>query len=368
MSDPRLFGLAIVLIFLVFIVYAYIQARRRLEEPEPEVPRKDRRFLTYPPTRIQLVACEGPPPTDQGDLVSWIPGIKACGFEDGGWYQFKEVPSVYLRVFVQPVTGVTLLATVRESKTPAHFEMATHYGDGTSFAFASTPLAGVVLSPPHWTTRPVCNTDPSGFYDSFRAARPEKPIDPDRVENFAGRYESRYARVRDWRNLRGGYTEEEIRALLAAKGLTPTDELIANTQWVHATQALHDLEAPLQEQFFEEADLTDEQAQALVDRMVVIHDLLEFDGLIPLFQSRWRKALGTLIPDPCPPAEEVRALGKTPREAFALLNERMPGPKFRLVRQLTTPLEADVYVTHDAPYPPADPCLTRPETQNQESS
>src|SRR5262249_25111249 len=134
-------------------------------------------------------------------------------------------------------------------------------------------------------------------------------------------------------------------------GLSPTVEMIADCRQRMATEALFCLEVPLLEQFFTQAQLSDAEAEALLDWMVVIHDRLDFDMLVPIFTRRWLSAFETVIPERCPLAEEIRALGKPPREAFTLLNERMPGPQFQLAGRVTAPVLADVYVTHDAQLP-----------------
>jgi len=244
---------------------------------------------------------------------------------------------------------VTVVLT--RNRARASFEMATHYSDGTSFAFGSSRTYGVLAHPPHWTVRRVPESDLASVYERMLAERPERPIAPDHVDDFVAQYQDRYAHIMDWRNLRGGYTEDEIRAISAALGLSPTDEMVAECRQRVAARALRDLEEPLQEMFFTQAQLSDAEAEALLPWIVVVHDRLDFDMLVPVFTRRWLSASDTLMPEPCPLAEEIRALGKPSRAAFALLNERMPGPRFQLIGQVTEPVEADVYVTHDAPLP-----------------
>jgi hypothetical protein len=189
-------------------------------------------------------------------------------------------------------------------------------------------------------------------YERMLSERPEKPIDPDHVDDFAVRYQDRWARIMDWRNLQGGFSEDEIRALCAANGLNPTDEMIADCRERIASRALRGIEAAVQEQFFARAQLSDAEAEALLPWMVVIHDRLEFDMLVPIFTHRWLSVYEETMPEPCAPAEEVRCLGKPPREAFAILNERMPGPRFHLAGKFSAPIAADLYVVDAGRLPP----------------
>jgi hypothetical protein len=190
----------------------------------------------------------------------------------------------------------------------------------------------------------VAETDPAAVFERMLGERPEKPIDPDHVDDFAVRYQDRWARIMDWRNVRGGYTEDEIRAISAAKGLNPTDDMIADCRQRIASRALRGIEAAVEEQFFEHAQLSDAEAEALLPWMVVIHDRLEFDMLVPIFTRRWLSVYQESMPEKCDLAEEVRLLGKPAREAFALLNERMPGLRFQLLGRFKKPIEADLYV------------------------
>jgi hypothetical protein len=86
---------------------------------------------------------------------------------------------------------------------------------------------------------------------------------------------------------------------------------------------------------------------------VLIHDQLEFDMIVPMFEPRWKLALQQPLPELCPVAEEIRNLGKPCRESFALLNEQMPGPRFPLLGQFTTPIEADLYLVDGTKLPPS---------------
>jgi hypothetical protein len=92
----------------------------------------------------------------------------------------------------------------------------------------------------------VPESDPASVYERMLVERPEMPIAPDHVDDFVAQYQDRYARIMDWRTLRGGYTEDEIRAISAVSGLRPTDEMVADCRQRVAARALEDLADPLQ--------------------------------------------------------------------------------------------------------------------------
>jgi hypothetical protein len=367
MSAAPMLGLAIlglsVLGLVLVIVYAFRDASRRaskiVQRIAERVPVRPTLNLTDFPPRVELVPCVDIPWSDPTEVVSYAERLRALGFQDAGRYQILQLPDRYLWAFVKPEAGVTVVLT--RTRASASFEMATHYSNGTSFAFGSSRTYGLLTHPPHWTVQAVPESDPASVFEQMLAERPERPVAPDQVDDFVAKYQDRYARIMDWRNLRGGYTEEEIRAISAAVGVNPTDEMVADCRQRVAERALRDLEEPLQEAFFTQAQLSDEEAEALLPWMAVVHDRLDFDMLVPAFAGRWVSAHDTLMPEPCPLAEEIRTLDKPSRAAFALLNERMPGPKFQLVGQVTEPLEADIYVGHDAPLPSRMRPATVPE-------
>jgi hypothetical protein len=275
--------------------------------------------------------------------------LRQLGFQDVGRFQIIQSPDTYLWAFVKPPVGVTAVWS-KHTGGFTGFEMATHYAR-SSFALVSGPLAALGIDPPGWTIRRVIDTDEAMMHERMLTERPAKPVDGDDVDDFASRFQERWARIQDWRNLRGGYTEDEIRAISAARGLDPTQEMIAEGRKSVAKQALLGVEVILQEQFFSEAELTDREAEAILPWMAIVHDRLDFDMLVQLFTRRWLSAFGTVIPERCPVAEEIRAMGKPPREAFSMLNDHMPGQRFQLTGRVTQPVAADVYIAHDGPLP-----------------
>jgi hypothetical protein len=352
-------GLAILLLlsvaaFILVIIFACLNASRQASKIAERLiervkVRPTLNLIDLPP-RVELVHCDMIPWSKATEVDAYAERLRALGFQDAGRYQILQLPDLYVWAFVKPEAGLTV--TLNRSRVSTSFEMATHYEDATSFAFGSSRTFGLVAQPPFWTAQRVPESDPTLVYQRMLAERPAKPVAGDRVDDFVLRYQERYARIQDWRNLRCGCTEDEIRALCAASGLNPTDEMVADCRQRVVTRSFLDLEEPLQEEFFEQAQLSDAEAEALLPWMVVVHDRLDFDMLLPAFARRWLAAYDTRLPDLCPPAEEIRALGKPPRAAFALLNQVMPGSRFQLIGKISQPLEADVYVTHDAPLLP----------------
>ncbi|HEV3119190.1 MAG TPA: hypothetical protein VGY58_19200, partial [Gemmataceae bacterium] len=331
-------GLGLVVFFAIAKIWW--RADAAVERLVDRLPPPERALnLTYPPSRIELLPCVDIPWNNPAEVTASAQRLRALGFQDAGRYQNSENREAYGWAFVHPSVGVTVVWMTFAGKAD-YFEMATHFVDGTSFAFGNGRLVGLLATPPHWTVRRLSETDPAAVYERMLSERPEKPVDPDHVDDFAVRYQDRWARIMDWRNLQGGFSEDEIRALCAANGLNPTDEMIADCRERIASRALRGIEAAVHEQFLAHAQLSDAEAEALLPWMVVIHDRLEFDMLVPIFTQRWLSVYQEAMSERCAAAEEIRCLDKPPREAFALLNERMPGPRFHLAGKFSAPIAA----------------------------
>jgi hypothetical protein len=343
------------LAFAVIVVFEIRRALRAGEAPSERLwealPRIPCLKLRYPPPRFELLPCEDIPWSNGAETEGRAQRLQALGFQDAGRYQNSELRKAYGWAFVHPQAGVTVVLMTFAGQGD-YFEMATHYADGTSFALANAPLIGVLPRAPHWTVQRVEESDPASVYERLLRERPEKPLDPDQVDDFAIRYPARWARIADWLNVRGGYTEDEIRVVCGAQGLNPTDEMIADCRERIRSQALRGIEAVVWKQFLASFQLSEAETLKLRPWTVVVHDRLEFDMLLPVFERRWESTLHTTMPDRCAVAEDVRALGRPAREAFVLLNERMPGPQFQVVARFTEPLDADLYTVDASRLPP----------------
>jgi hypothetical protein len=168
--------------------------------------------------------------------------------------------------------------------------------------------------------------------------RPARPLDADTVDDFAEKFETRYARIRDRRNARGGFGEEEIRALCRIKNLNVTDEMIASCRQQIAEQALAGLEVALFERVFASQGWSDAEAEAMLPRLVIIHDRLTVYKAARAFKHRLSVRDKTV--------QEVLAEieGATPRQAFAALNNSLGNEGLELLGSVAEPIEADVYL------------------------
>jgi hypothetical protein len=256
--------------------------------------------------------------------------LRALGFAEAGRYKIDEAPGTFLWSLMSQRVGVT--ATLSESAGRyLVLEMASHYSDGTSFAVCAGDPAWQ-QPPPFWTILRHTEVDPQAMLDLLLAQRPDGPLDADSPDEYATRFEKRYARIADWRNSRGGFSEDEIRALFALKGLPITDEQIAEFRRRTARLALTALQIGFTEHFLAnaESDLVDHR------RLVFVHDRLDPEMVVGLFR-RWRVS-------GAPTMDDINAYGTPPRQFFALWNDRLGERRFEPLGRLRQPLDADVYL------------------------
>jgi hypothetical protein len=149
-------------------------------------------------------------------------------------------------------------------------------------------------------------------------------------------YEQSHADEMDWRNSRGGPSEDELRGAMEASGSgEPSGEMVRTLRRVIERRALEDLDEVLRANFLEQS-VSPETEPAQKDRLLVVHDRLTSE-LLRIFVGRWLGEKSRTLPD----GEEEFS----PRHAFARFNEQLPATeRFRKLGELKAPIQADVYL------------------------
>jgi hypothetical protein len=286
------------------------------------------------PARIHLVRRDHLEWSDPDAVARLADPLSALGFVDAGDFETEEIPNLRLRAFANERDRVH--AIVYEL-VPAGVWMdyVARYADGTSLTFTTATRGGELdQRPGHGKVR-APELGAEALYRRLLAERPAGELLPTIPESFVPAFEKAYADEMDWRNSRGGVSEEEIRAMAEAMGDDVTDEVVAALREQQRQRALEGLEEALRERFMEESGLTVPQWERLRDRLVFIHDRLPLEDVETYFYE-------ALEEEPEEPEELPRDL--TPREGFRRLNEGLPPERrFTLQTQLSHPLPADVY-------------------------
>jgi hypothetical protein len=288
-----------------------------------------------PPARIHLEEADDFEWKDPAAVRRMEAALREAGFQPAGAYQAEEVPGLYLCALAHPEQAV-YAAVYEHPEAGAWLDLVSYYQDGTSVTYTTTTQgAGLDQRPGHGVTRDP-GADPIALLRRLLAERPTRPLAPASPEQFQAVFEKAYADGMDWRNSRGGPTEEEVRAILAESGTEASDEEIEQTREALAQQALYSLDEALLERFKEQTTMSVSRWEEIEDRLVFVHDRLTPEMVLERF-NEW-------LEDEEGEAAAVPPEAPTPRAGFALLNESLPADcRFEKIAEMREPLPTDVY-------------------------
>jgi len=327
----------VVLVFLLFLA-AKLFRRKLLKALEAVA---EQTLASYVPPRIRLEAKDSLEWKDAEKVRGLVAEIRDLGFEEAGLFTAAEIPALRIHALIQPreyVFGVVY----EHDQAGAWIDLVTGYDDQGGDTH-STGLMGHGLET-RPGTRTVYATDaaPSELYRRHLAERRTEGILRVTEADFQKHLEEAYARSMDWRNSRGGSTEEEIRRELAALGEEATDEQIAQVRELQLQQAISGLEVALAERFLAETTMSAARWEAVEDRLTYIFDLLPGSTLAEYAFN----VAGSDDEEPDEFSLPPDLAGLPSRQAFAQLNARLPAKRrFEKIAEMTEPVPTDVYVS-----------------------
>jgi hypothetical protein len=264
--------------------------------------------------------------------------LEELGFEAAGAYTTEEMPGLRMAGYAKPDQS-TYGLVYEHPQAGVFADLVTLYEDGTSLTYTTTDQGrGLDQRPGHGKVYGP-GLDMTTLYRRLVAERPNRPLKPITTDGFAASFEQAYADEMDWRNARGGPTEDEIRAI---SGEDISDEDVAAVREVLAEQAAEGLLAALQEEFLERTTMSAQEWEEARDRIVYIHDRLDADSLAGELSLLVPERLEERVTEA---VEQELASGKTPRDAAAAALERVAGEDApEKLATLERPLPADVYL------------------------
>jgi hypothetical protein len=283
---------------------------------------------------------------DAAAVAGHVEALTAAGFQSIGLFGTEELD--YLRIHALCHEEQRTYAVVYEhDKAGVWVDLVTRYEDGTSLTYATTGEgAGLDQRPGHGITR-VAGAEPVALYQRMLNERPQRPMKPVSAADFRPSFEAAFAEEMDWRNSRGGPTEEEVRALAEADGEEITDEVLELTRQRMAAQAAAGLTEAIQERFLATTTLTVSEWERVRDSLVIVHDRLLPEQVVSCYFQE-------LVDDDDEDDDqteseyerrEAEARAGTPREVFARWNEALPeSQRYRLLGSVAEPVPGDVYV------------------------
>jgi hypothetical protein len=323
--------LVVVLVAVGFLIFLALKVRamfRTLKDTIEKLPA----MAAMSPSRIHLVPMAAPAWENADAVKTASEPLPELGFQLAGTYQVEEIPAFNLQGWVKPEQAVASVV-YEHPQAGVWLDFFTHFEDGTRITFANSNLGGVDHAPGHTVERhPTLGT--KEMFEKFLAARPDRPARTITADTFVPVFEKAYADEMDWRNSRGGPTEDEIRSVAALSGKAYSDEEVSNVREVMRRRALEDLQEALRERFLEQSALSAVEWEDVRERLVIVHDKLTPE-ILGEYVSPWSDD-----DEPAP----FEGMEGSPREAFIAFNRGRPKEqRFRKLGELTEPIEAYVY-------------------------
>jgi hypothetical protein len=288
------------------------------------------------PSRIHLVPESNLVWKDPTGARQLQDDFRTLGFTDTGSYTVPELSA--LRLHALSKAEDSAYAVVYEHDAAGVWiDIVTRYEDGTSVTYSTARQGGELdQRPGHSCTRDP-EASPSALYQRFLAERPQRAMETVGPDEFVQKFEQAYADSMDWRNARGGPTEEEIRAIAAASGEEYTEEMVQAIKEQKRAEAMEGLREAIQERFLKESTLSAGEWEEVRDRLIFVHDKLTQAEAGELF-DQWVGDREVVASRP------QEAVGTTAREFFSALVELAPASReFRKLGTVSDPLEADIY-------------------------
>jgi len=227
-----------------------------------------------PPVRITLC----PEPDAEWEHADEVKGaaqqLLAAGFTDAGQFSVNEIPGLSLRAFAH--RGESVWGVVYDHPAAGVWaDLVIRYEDDTALTVGNPPTGGQMVSPP-WSTMNIdSRTDAAALFQKALQAAEDKPRQPVSADTFVDVFTRAYTREMDWRNLRGGASEEEIRRVAADDVGDYDSGMIAQAQEQARAQAAEGVTVLLTEKLLEHRQLSEQERY----RLLVVHDRLEDDML-----------------------------------------------------------------------------------------
>ena len=342
---------SMILVIVVFWFWLKWRLRRAFKELGESVKEMGEAFQALKsaagtPSRIHARATAPQPFDDAAKERSIVAPLLAAGFTDLGSFGIDEMPPLKLRALMNVQEAA--YAVAYEMPGPGVWlDLCCRYPDGTSMTYSTSPETGLERPPGKPIVRDR-NDDAAALYHRFLEERPPGPFEPVSAEAFIPRLETAYAEEQDWRNSRGGVSEQEIRRIASRQGEPVDDFTIQLARQVEAARAAAATADAIKERFFAGAGWSESQREKLGDALLVVHERTPSDQVVETYLAAADHGLEGEAWDDWHERESADARRETadlsPRRAFEALNARLPAEKrFEKLGEVSDPVPADVY-------------------------
>lgn len=263
--------------------------------------------------------------------------IRSLGFLEVGTFVPEELTQIRLKALVH-VEDRAYATVYEHAQAGVWVDFVSEYEDGRTVTYTAAPQGEEIEHPPTSTKVFAREADPTELYQRFVTERAEGGLKPVSAAGFVSAFQDGYARDMDWRNSRGGNSEEEIRRSLTASGSEYSEAEVREIREQSLQRAVEGLDLALEERFQQQTRMSVAEWEARRERLVFVFDLLP----PRMLKERAENWLGAEEDDETEDLPGTQGLPA--RAAFAAYNQTLPVEhRFEKLGELTDPVPADVY-------------------------
>jgi hypothetical protein len=264
--------------------------------------------------------------------------FRAAGFDEVGTFCSYDIDGLSLAAWVH--VEHRLSGVVYEHPQAGIFsDVVAFFEDRGSVTVSNAPDSARMDEPPEHPKIIESSLEVGELIERAQAESAGRELRAISADTFKGDFERAYAEGMDWRNARGGPTEEEIRRIAAEMEEEVDESKVEVIRERYAELACEQLSESCLDFFMDETLLSVSEWEKVREVVVVIHDLMDGRQVIDAFAG--------FIDLPDEVAEDLFNLeptGTPAREFFRHLNLRIDeSMRYRVLGSVAEPIAADVY-------------------------
>lgn len=331
------FVLAILIVGTILFLWLRSKAKRFFESAARAI---SAAALTQPP-EIHLQRVEGEPDWDDPEAVeAHLKALLALGYEDAGCYTIEEIEVVRMQALLHPEEAV--VAVISEHDMAGIWvDLMTLWPGGQALTVTNNENPGMDR-PPDKPIHRFPGASVAELHANLLAARDPGPYDTLTAGSFAESFERYYREEMEWRAVRGGPTEEEIRRVAEASNIDD-EEVIRMTRDSYVCMAESGLAEKLKRNYLESGAVSAADWDERGWRTHFVFEQMTAETLMQ-YAEDMQEASYEDMESPEMDALQLRFENGPKRKVFADFLATVPAARrFRKIGEVHSPVDADVY-------------------------
>lgn len=291
-------------------------------------------FSGGPPPRVRLRA-SSPSHWEAEEVQEEVAELDRFGFDRISSYETPDIPGLIFLPFASRDNRTYAVVYHQAGGIGVWCDIYSRYEDGTALTVTSAPRGGELEHRPGREKAYLPGTPVGKLVEVHQAKISGRPVKPATIEGFANDFEQSYEEEMAWRFSKG-YSDDEIRAVATLDG-GYSEDIMEQTREMMNTRASEQLTEVLRRKYMVESGLTASEWEDQRDRIVIVHDKQTSEDVLD--------EVASFLDLGDEPYEVDELVSKPPREFMDWLNEsQAPDCKFKKVRTLHEPVEADIWL------------------------